>query len=230
MKFTVNYSETNYGFAVIEAESKEEAEDRAMEVYSAGNVIWVSSEISDICAERDSDPITEITPVTNPDYWDCQCDGKYIQSKTVEECEKCGAWSGEMPDSRQAEIDEGIFIAESKQGPTATAFRYQEYDYASFKKTMKSRRRKFITLNHDRITGKYTARDVKGVIIGDIGLDWRRSRFGMRWFPTHIPTKICFPGYACHDPYEAYVLMLNRINSFSENPQAACDFLEKTGA
>ena len=38
MKFNVKYTEINYGFAVIEADSKEEAEDSAMEVYNAGNV------------------------------------------------------------------------------------------------------------------------------------------------------------------------------------------------
>ena len=112
MKFNVKYSEVNYGFAIIEADSKEEAEDRAMEVYNAGNVKWVDSEATDICAEPDYDPATDVAPVINPDYWDCDCDGKYIQSKLVDECEKCGAWSGEMPDSRQVEIDQGIYFAE----------------------------------------------------------------------------------------------------------------------
>ena len=111
MKFNVKFSELNYGFAIIEADSKEEAEDKAMEVYNAGNVKWVDSEVTDICAEKDCDSATDIAPVTNPDYWDCCCDGKFIQSKSVESCEKCGAWSGEMPDSRQTEIAQGFYLA-----------------------------------------------------------------------------------------------------------------------
>ena len=111
MKFNVKFSELNYGFAIIEADSKEDAEDKAMEAYNAENVNWVSSEITNICAEAEHDPATDVMPITNPDYWDCYCDGKYIQSKSVEECGKCGAWSGEMPDSRQAEIEQGIYFA-----------------------------------------------------------------------------------------------------------------------
>ena len=117
MKFNVKYTEINYGFAVIEADSKEEAEDMAMEVYNAGSVSWGESEITDICAEPDYDPATDPAPATNPDYWDCYCDGKYIQSKSVEECGKCGAWNGEMPDSRQGEIDLGMFFADACPHP-----------------------------------------------------------------------------------------------------------------
>ena len=111
MKFNVKFSELNCGFAIIEADSSEEAEDKAMEAYNAGIVKWVDSEITGICAEAEHDPATDTTPITNPDYWDCHCDGKYVQSKSVEECGKCGAWSGEMPDSRQAEIDAGTCFA-----------------------------------------------------------------------------------------------------------------------
>ena len=111
MKFNVKFSEMNYGFAIIEADSKEEAEDKAMEACNAGNAKWVDSEATDICAEAEYDPAADITPITDPDYWDCYCDGKYIQSKSVEECEKCGGWSSEMPDSRQIEIDAGIYFA-----------------------------------------------------------------------------------------------------------------------
>ena len=110
MKFNVKYSEINYGFAIIEADSKEEAEDKAMEVYNAGNVKWVDSEVADIRADVEHDPVIDVAPITNPDYWDCYCDDNFIQSKSVEKCEKCGAWNGEMPDSRQAEIEQGIYF------------------------------------------------------------------------------------------------------------------------
>ena len=62
-------------------------------------------------------PKADVAPNTNPEYWDCYCDDKYIQSKSVEECEKCGAWSGEMPDSRQGEIDLGMFFADACPHP-----------------------------------------------------------------------------------------------------------------
>ena len=147
MKFNVKYCKINYGFAIIEADSKEEVENKAMEVYNAGNVHWVDSEVTDICAEIETpgqlyvgdlvetsrnalitgigeitgiasddhpgttehfivnfgdcigtctvhardmkkyvprkqrevsvyDPKADVAPITNPDYWDCYCDGK----------------------------------------------------------------------------------------------------------------------------------------------------------
>ena len=79
-----------------------------MEVYNAGNIHWVDSEVTEVCAEPEYDPATDTTPVTNPDYWDCECDNKYIQHKSVEKCRLCGAVRDEMPDSRQYEIDQGI--------------------------------------------------------------------------------------------------------------------------
>ena len=112
MKFNVKYSELNYGFAIIEADCKEEAEDKATEAYNAGNVQWTDSEVTDICAEAEYDPAADTMPVTNLDYWDCDCDDKFIQHKSVEECEKCGTHCDEMPDSRQYEIEQGIYFAE----------------------------------------------------------------------------------------------------------------------
>ena len=57
---------------------------------------------------RDTDP----APTLNPDYWDCECDDKFIQSKASAGCQLCGAQRDEMPDSRQEEIDKGVYFAE----------------------------------------------------------------------------------------------------------------------
>ena len=57
---------------------------------------------------RDTDP----APLLNPEYWDCECDDKFIQSKAAAECLLCGAQRDDMPDSRQEEIDKGIHHAE----------------------------------------------------------------------------------------------------------------------
>lgn len=45
--------------------------------------------------------------ITNPNYWDCECDGhvsKYIHNKSVKQCPVCKAEQDEMPDSRQDEV------------------------------------------------------------------------------------------------------------------------------
>ena len=57
---------------------------------------------------RDTDPASTL----NSDYWDCECDDKFIQSKATAECQLCGAQRYEMPDSRREEIDKGIYFAE----------------------------------------------------------------------------------------------------------------------
>jgi hypothetical protein len=46
-----------------------------------------------------------------PDYWDCECDENYIQSKEFTVCIHCGAFEFECPDSR---YDEVVNMLESK--------------------------------------------------------------------------------------------------------------------
>jgi hypothetical protein len=44
---------------------------------------------------------------TNPDYWDCECEGNYIHRKTdVQECVICETSQDDQPDSMVAEVDE----------------------------------------------------------------------------------------------------------------------------
>ena len=49
-KFVVSFTEINYGFAIIDAESAGAAVEMARDVYNAGNVHWTNSEISEISA------------------------------------------------------------------------------------------------------------------------------------------------------------------------------------
>jgi len=43
--------------------------------------------------------------ITDPNYWDCECDVDYIHHiSEVEPCEKCGADPDEQPNSRVNEI------------------------------------------------------------------------------------------------------------------------------
>ena len=42
--------------------------------------------------------------VTTPDYWDCECRGKYIHTKSSVICDYCGAVASEQPDSREDEV------------------------------------------------------------------------------------------------------------------------------
>lgn len=44
MKYTISVKETNYGTIVIDAESPEEAIEKAETDYSLGNTIWGSGE------------------------------------------------------------------------------------------------------------------------------------------------------------------------------------------
>lgn len=46
MKYTVKVKEISYGYVEVEADSDEEAEEKAEEVYFEGNVVWKSSDTS----------------------------------------------------------------------------------------------------------------------------------------------------------------------------------------
>ena len=48
---------------------------------------------------------------TSEEYWDCECDERYIQKNSVDECSVCGAHREDMPDSRQNEVAEGTHFA-----------------------------------------------------------------------------------------------------------------------
>lgn len=37
-------------------------------------------------------------------YWDCECEGQYIHSKTVALCPRCNCRSDDMPDSMLSEV------------------------------------------------------------------------------------------------------------------------------
>lgn len=52
-KFVVSVTETNYGSAIIEATSKEEAEALAQDIYNEGNFHWTDSSLSSFEAEED---------------------------------------------------------------------------------------------------------------------------------------------------------------------------------
>ena len=50
--FTLNFTEIQKGFAEVEAENKDEAEEMALELYNDGAVNWTQSSISEITAEN----------------------------------------------------------------------------------------------------------------------------------------------------------------------------------
>ena len=50
-------------------------------------------------------------PVTDPNYWDCECKENYIHHKSArKECPKCGTYHEDQPDSRVSEVEEGSNI------------------------------------------------------------------------------------------------------------------------
>ena len=54
----------------------------------------------------------DTAPLLNELFWDCECDNRFVQPKSVVRCPRCGACQEDMPDSRQNEIDAGIYFAE----------------------------------------------------------------------------------------------------------------------
>lgn len=48
-----------------------------------------------------------MTIVTDPEFWDCDCNGtaeKFVQSKALAECPACGTFRDDAPDSREVEL------------------------------------------------------------------------------------------------------------------------------
>ena len=113
-------------------------------------------------------------------------------------------------------------------GGTAAKIKKQEYDIGALKKAAKGKRKHFKTRVYDKALKRYVTKDAKGIIVGDIGLEWRRnSRGTLCWHPTHIPTEICFENNSfSSDIYEAYVAALSRINFLSENFQTDIEITE----
>ena len=48
---------------------------------------------------------------TNQNYWDCECEKKYIHHKSVKSCDLCNTSENEQPDSAENEIESGLFFA-----------------------------------------------------------------------------------------------------------------------
>ena len=45
-----------------------------------------------------------MTTVTNPAYWDCECEKNYIRPKSKPKCDICNACEDDQPDSRANEV------------------------------------------------------------------------------------------------------------------------------
>ena len=230
MKPTIRCDGTIYDSAAAEAGNRKKGLENATETRAAAESIRMDDEPTDLRAEAAFSPTSGAAPPCKPDCRDRYCGDGPVQNKQVEKCVKCDTWSDEVPDNWKSETGKETHFADNKRVPAAMAFKEQEYNYAKYKKAAKGRRKHFATLFHDRTTGQYTYRVTKGVIIGDIGLEWRRSSLGMCWYPTHIPTGICFADIRSFDMHEAYVFALNTVNMLSKNPQAAGSLLKKTGA
>ena len=52
--FMMNITETQQGFATVEAENKEASEAMALELYNNGRVVWTQNMISEILYEERS--------------------------------------------------------------------------------------------------------------------------------------------------------------------------------
>ena len=77
-----------------------------------GCSMWVADRLTRELAEKYIAVRSEIAPILSEEYWDCECREKFIQHNSVVWCRICGAHREEMPDSRQSEVDEGIYFAE----------------------------------------------------------------------------------------------------------------------
>jgi hypothetical protein len=45
-----------------------------------------------------------MTIPTDPRYWDCECDSRYVHSKSKSHCVKCNARAEDQPDSHIFEL------------------------------------------------------------------------------------------------------------------------------
>lgn len=55
--------------------------------------------------------------LTDPRYWDCECEKNYIHQKSVAQCAYCGFSAVKMPDSRVLEIEEALRSGTLPTGP-----------------------------------------------------------------------------------------------------------------
>lgn len=55
-----------------------------------------------------ADPWSDPNTVTNPAYWDCNCEDDYIHSKLESFCQRCNANREDQPDSRVREVDDAF--------------------------------------------------------------------------------------------------------------------------
>jgi len=52
-------------------------------------------------------------------FWDCECEHYYIHTILHDKCSVCGALQIDQPPSRQAEIREGLELAQNRPTPRA---------------------------------------------------------------------------------------------------------------
>lgn len=51
-----------------------------------------------------------MNPITDENFWDCECEENYIHPKVQRMCVRCGYYHYEMPDSRVYELlDAGYY-------------------------------------------------------------------------------------------------------------------------
>lgn len=55
MKYSVRVEETSYGFVTVEADSIDEAHEKAEQAYNDGNVFWKESRFSVLSAKEEKD-------------------------------------------------------------------------------------------------------------------------------------------------------------------------------
>ncbi len=63
--------------------------------------------------DRVQTPPIDTAPALSTEYWDCECETRYIHHNSVDQCPICGARREHMPDSRVDEVGEGIHFAEA---------------------------------------------------------------------------------------------------------------------
>ena len=54
MKFVLNFTEIQKGFAEIESDSREEAEEQALALYEDGKVCWTYNTVSEVVLKETS--------------------------------------------------------------------------------------------------------------------------------------------------------------------------------
>jgi len=110
---------------IIDASDEESALEKTVET-NAVRAFRVEIDQEMLSPYSDGIEVTEITNdgTTTEEFWDCECDTRYIHSKTEPICDVCDITTETQPDSRLYELPDA-FIIKQNGCPTPNPFTWE---------------------------------------------------------------------------------------------------------